>query len=52
MEDSQLQRIAIGAGIVAVLVALMTGRMPRWLRVLLALAVAVLYGGVGLYGDI
>lgn len=50
MEQSQLQRIAIGAGVVAVLVALMTGRMPRWLRVLLVFAVVVLAGGAGLYG--
>ena len=34
MQRQQLQTIAVGAGLVAVVAALATGRLPRWLRVL------------------
>ena len=49
MQRQQLQTIAIGAGLAAVVVAIATGRLPRWLRVLLVLGLAILACGGGLY---
>jgi len=49
MQRQQLQTIAVGAGLAAVVVALATGRLPRWLRVLLVLGLAILACGGGLY---
>lgn len=49
MQREQLQTIAIGAGLVAVIVAIATGRLPRWLRVTLVLGLAILAAGGGLY---
>ena len=50
MEQAQLQKMAISAAVLALVVALASGRLPRWLRIALVLAVAVLVGGLGLYG--
>jgi TRAP-type uncharacterized transport system substrate-binding protein len=49
MERAQWQAIAIGGGLMAVVVAIATGRLPRWLRVSLVLGIAVLAGGGGIY---
>lgn len=49
MEQAEIQKIAIGAGLLALLVALISGRLPRWLRIVLVLAVVVLVAGAGLY---
>ena len=49
MQRAQYQQIAIGAGLLAVVVAIATGRLPRWLRVMLVIALAALAGGVGLF---
>lgn len=49
MQRAQWQIIAIGAGLVAVIAAIATGRLPRWLRVALVLGIAVLGCGGGLY---
>jgi TRAP transporter TAXI family solute receptor len=49
MEREQYQQIAIGAGLLAVVVAIATGRLPRWLRITLVIALAALAGGAGLF---
>src|SRR5215510_8893176 len=49
MEKKQYQQLAIGAGLLAVVAAIATGRLPRWLRAMLVLALAVLAGGAGLF---
>jgi len=49
MEREQAQKIAIIAGIAAILVSLATGRLPRWLRVTLVTCLAALAGGAGLF---
>src|SRR6516225_5935923 len=49
MERSNWQALAIGAGLTAVVVAIATGRLPRWLRVTLVLGLAILACGGGLY---
>lgn len=47
----QLQVLAIGAAVAATIVALATGQLPRWLRIVLIFALVVLAGGAGLYAD-
>ena len=49
MQQKQYQQIAIGAGLLAVVVAIATGRLPRWLRITLVITLAALAGGVGLF---
>jgi hypothetical protein len=49
MQRAQWQTIARGAGLAAVLVAIATGRLPRWLRVALVAGLVVLTCGGGLY---
>src|SRR5262245_33847449 len=49
MERSQWQAIAVGAGLTALVVAIATGRLPRWMRVAFVLGVVVLASGAGLY---
>jgi TRAP-type uncharacterized transport system substrate-binding protein len=49
MERAQWQALAIGAGVTAVIVAIATGRLPRWVRVALVLGILVLAGGAGFY---
>src|SRR5262249_44164063 len=39
----------VGAGLVAVIIAIVTGRLPRWLRVTLVLGLLILAAGGGLY---
>jgi TRAP-type uncharacterized transport system substrate-binding protein len=50
MESGKAQSIAIIGGIVAILAALATGRLPRWLRIALVVSLAVLLCGLGLFG--
>lgn len=49
MQREQLQTLAVGAGLVAVIIAIVTGRLPRWLRVTLVLGLLILAAGGGLY---
>jgi len=49
MSRDEYQRLAVGAGILAVVAAILSGRLPRWLRVLLVIALAGAAGGAGLY---
>lgn len=49
MERDQYQQIAIGAGLLAVVLAIATGRLPRWLRVTLVISLVALAGGAGLF---
>jgi TRAP-type uncharacterized transport system substrate-binding protein len=49
MQREQYQQIAIGAGLLAVIAAIATGRLPRWLRIMLVVALAALAGGAGLF---
>jgi TRAP-type uncharacterized transport system substrate-binding protein len=48
-QREQLQTIAFGAGLMAVIIAIVTGRLPRWLRITLTLGLVILAGGAGLY---
>jgi TRAP transporter TAXI family solute receptor len=50
MEREQYQQVAIVAGALAVIVALMSGRLPRWLRIVLVLSLGILGAGAGLFG--
>ena len=50
MEPDQAQKIAIMAGAAAVLAALATGRLPRWLRITLVSSLAALACAAGLLG--
>jgi TRAP transporter TAXI family solute receptor len=50
MEREQYQQVAIVAGALAVIVALMSGRLPRWLRTILVLSLGILAAGAGLFG--
>jgi TRAP transporter TAXI family solute receptor len=50
MERDELQKAAVGAVVAAGLVAVASGRLPRWLRIAVVLAAAVVAGGAGLYG--
>lgn len=49
MEQAEVQRLAIGATVLAGLVALASGRLPRWLRIVLVIGIAALACGLGLY---
>ncbi|MGA7527741.1 MAG: TAXI family TRAP transporter solute-binding subunit [Pseudolabrys sp.] len=49
MEREQYQQVAIVAGALAVIVALMSGRLPRWLRIVLVLSLGILGAGAGLF---
>jgi TRAP-type uncharacterized transport system substrate-binding protein len=44
-----MQTVAIGAGVVALIVALATGRLPRWLRVAVVFGLVILASGAGFY---
>ena len=46
MERSQVEQIAVGAGLVAILAAIATGRLPRWLRIVAVVGIAAIAGGV------
>lgn len=45
----QWQVLAIAAAVAAAIVAVAGGRLPRWLRIILVLAIVVLAAGAGLY---
>jgi TRAP-type uncharacterized transport system substrate-binding protein len=49
MQRAQWQALAVGAGVVAAIVAIATGRMPRWLRIALVLGITIIALGGGLY---
>lgn len=49
MQREELQTVAISAGLGAVVIAIVTGRLPRWLRVVLVGGLVVLAGGAGLF---
>jgi TRAP-type uncharacterized transport system substrate-binding protein len=49
MQREQWQSIAIVAGLTAVVVAIVTGKLPRWLRVALVTGLVALVAGGGLY---
>jgi TRAP transporter TAXI family solute receptor len=50
MEPDRVQKIAIMAGVAAVLAALATRRLPRWLRITLVSSLAALACAAGLLG--
>ena len=50
MEPDRTQKIAMMAGVAAMLAALATGRLPRWLRITLVFSLAGLAGAAGLLG--
>src|SRR5262245_27109905 len=49
MQREQLQGLAIGAGLLALIIAVATGRLPRWLRVTVVLGLVILAAGAGFY---
>lgn len=49
MEQEQLRKAAIGAAVIAALAAVATGRLPRWLRIAVVFALAVLVACSGLF---
>src|SRR5262249_56959474 len=49
MQREQYQQIAIGAGLLAVVAAIASGRLPRWLRATLVIALVALAAGAGLF---
>src|SRR5262245_63853981 len=49
MQREQYQQIAIGAALLAVVAAITSGRLPRWLRATLVVALAALAAGAGLF---
>jgi TRAP-type uncharacterized transport system substrate-binding protein len=49
MEREQFQQIAIGAGLLALIMAVASGRLPKWLRVTLVVGLIVVAGGFGLF---
>jgi TRAP transporter TAXI family solute receptor len=49
MDREQYQQVAIAAGALAVLVALASGRLPRWLRVVLVLSLVIMATGAGFF---
>src|SRR5262249_56130894 len=49
MEGEQYQEVAVAAGALAIIVALVSGRLPRWLRVVLVLSLATLVAAAGLF---
>lgn len=49
MQRERFQQIAIGAGLLAVVAAIASGRLPRWLRATLVIALIALAAGAGLF---
>ena len=49
MQREELQTVAVSAGFAAVLVAIFTGRLPRWLRIILVAGLVALACGAGLF---
>jgi TRAP-type uncharacterized transport system substrate-binding protein len=50
MQREELQTVAVSAGFATVLVAIFTGRLPRWLRIVLVASPVALACGAGLFG--
>jgi TRAP-type uncharacterized transport system substrate-binding protein len=50
MQREELQTAAVSAGFAAVLVAIFTGRLPRWLRIVLVAGLVALACGAALFG--
>lgn len=49
MEREQWQKLAVGAGLAAIAFAIVSGRLPRWLRVVLVSAGLVSMCGAGIF---
>src|SRR5262249_39750312 len=49
MEREHYQQVAVAAGALAIIVTLVSGRLPRWLRVVLVLSLATLVAAAGLF---
>src|SRR5262245_24836100 len=49
MQREHYQQIAIGAVLLAVVAAITSGRLPRWLRATLVVALLALAAGAGLF---
>jgi TRAP transporter TAXI family solute receptor len=49
MDREQYQQIAVGAATVGIVAALASGRLPRWLRVILVAGLALIAAGAGVY---
>jgi TRAP transporter TAXI family solute receptor len=49
MEREQYQQVAVAAGALAVIVGLTSGRLPRWLRIVFVLSLAILATGAGFF---
>ena len=49
LEREQYQQVAIAAGALAILIALTSGRLPRWLRVVLVLGLVIMATGAGFF---
>ena len=50
MQREELQTVAVSAGFAAVIAAIFTGRLPRWLRIVLVAGLVALACGAGLFG--
>lgn len=50
MDREQAGKLAFAAAVVAVIAALLSGRLPRWLRGVLVAALVLLIAGAGAYG--
>jgi TRAP transporter TAXI family solute receptor len=49
MEREHYQQVAVAAGILAIIVAIMSGRLPRWLRITLVVGLVAIAGGAALF---
>ena len=49
MEREQYQQVAVTAGLLAVIIAIASGRLPRWLRIVLVFSFVILAIGAGLF---
>jgi TRAP transporter TAXI family solute receptor len=49
MESGQLRRVSAGAAIIAIMMAITTRRLPRWLRIAAVTAAVTLAAGAGLF---
>src|SRR5512138_3921447 len=49
LEREQYQQVAIAAGALAILIALLSGRLPRWLRVVLVVGLVIMATGAGFF---
>ena len=49
MDREQYQQVAVTAGLLAVIIAIASGRLPRWRRIVLVLSLVILAIGAGLF---